>query len=118
MPCHPGRIFHYSDRARMLESVAAHWAFDMTVTGQGEPERIRVTNVTPSLRVCARVTPAHGRWFSAEEGEPGAPRVVVLSHGFWLRRFGGDRTIIGRSISLNSEPTEIIGIMPPSFAFS
>jgi putative ABC transport system permease protein len=113
----PGMYFHYSDRARMLESVAAYWPIDLTVTGQGEPERIRVTNVTPSLESVLRVTPADGRWFNAEEGEPGAPRVVVLSHGFWLRRFGGDRTVIGRSVSLNSEPTEIIGIMPASFAF-
>jgi predicted permease len=113
----PGMYFHYTDRARTLESVAAYLTLDMTVTGQREPERIRVTNVTPSLMSVLRVPPAHGRWFSTAEGEPGAPRVVVLSHGFWLRRFGGDRAILGRSMSLNSEPTEIIGIMPPSFAF-
>ena len=113
----PGLYFHYTDRARSLESAAAYWPVEMTLTGRGEPERIRVTNATPSLMAVLRVAPAHGRWFTAQEGEPGAPRVVVLSHGFWHRRFGGDRNVVGQSVSLNSEPTQIVGIMPPSFGF-
>ena len=113
----PGLYFHYTDRARTLESVAAYWPVETTITGRGEPERIRVTNVTPSLMSVLRVAPAQGRWFTTAEGEPGAPRVVVLSHGFWLRRFGGDRTVVGRTITLNSEPTEVVGIMPSSFGF-
>ncbi len=113
----PGLYFHYAERAHSLESVAAYWPVEMTITGRGEPERIRVTNVTPSMMSVLQVAPAQGRWFTAAEGEPGAARAVVLSHGFWLRRFGGDRSVVGRSVSLNSEPTEIIGIMPPSFGF-
>ena len=106
----PGLYFHYMERARSLEAVAAYWPMEMTITGRGEPERIRVINATPSLMAVLRVAPAQGRWFTPAEGEPGAPRVAVLSHGYWLRRFGADRNVVGQSVSLNSEPTEIVGI--------
>ena len=63
---------------------------DLTLTGDGEPERIRAVRATPSLASVLRVSPALGRWFTAEEGAPGAPQVAVLSHGLWMRRYGGD----------------------------
>lgn len=112
-----GIYYQYADRARTLEAVAAYQQDEMTLTGGGEPERIRVTRVTPSLISVLRVAPAHGRWVTEEEGTPGAPRAAVLSHAFWMRRYGGDRAILGRSVILNSTPTQIVGIMPPSYAF-
>ncbi len=64
-----------------------------------------------------RVWPAVGRWFTEEEDRPGAPPRVVLSYGLWMRRYGGDRDIIGKPISLSGVSTEIVGVMPQSFAF-
>ena len=64
-----------------------------------------------------RVSPAIGRWFTEAEGATGAASVAVLSHGLWIRRFGGDRTIVGRSITLDGQPTEVIGVMPATFSF-
>jgi hypothetical protein len=58
-----------------------------------------------------------GRWFTEAEGETGAAPVAVLSHGLWVRRFGRDPGIVGRSVPLNGVPTEVIGVMPASFRF-
>ena len=56
-----------------------------------------------------------GRWLEQADQAPGAPRTVVLGHGYWLRRFGGDRSIIGRGITIDSRPREIVGVMPEGF---
>jgi predicted permease len=63
------------------------------------------------------VQPALGRGFSDEDGRPGAARVVLLSHGLWQTRYGGDGSILGRSIRVDSEPATIVGVMPPGMAF-
>src|SRR5204863_7488292 len=91
--------------------------FDVTMTGDGDPERVQTIRTTPSLSSVLRVPPAVGRWFTDDEGVPGAGAVAVLSHGFWMRRFGGDSSVIGRAITLNGVPTNVIGVMPPAFVF-
>jgi putative ABC transport system permease protein len=113
----PGLYYQYSERSRTLESVAIYQADDATLTGDGEPERIRVTRATPSLVSVMRMPPVLGRWFSDVEGVPGAPQVGVLSHGLWLRRFNHDSAVLGRVVLLGGIPVRIIGVMPPSFAF-
>jgi putative ABC transport system permease protein len=112
-----GFYYQYSERARTLDGVAVYDTNDLTLTGQGDPERIRVARVTTTLARVLRVWPALGRWFSEEEGRPGAPSLAVLSHGLWLRRYGGDPDIVGRSVILAGVPAEVIGVMPVSFAF-
>jgi len=109
--------FQLVDQARTLEGVAAYNSAVMTLTGRGEPQQIRVTYATPSLAPVLRVSPALGRWFTEAEGVTGAASVAVLSHGLWVRQFGSDRSIIGRSITLNGAPAEVIGVMPPTFTF-
>ncbi len=109
--------FQLVDQARTLEGVAAYNSAVMTLTGRGEPQQIRVTYATPSLAPVLRVSPALGRWFTEAEGVTGAASVAVLSHGLWVRQFGSDRSIIGRSITLNGAPAEVIGVMPPAFTF-
>ena len=112
-----GFYYQYSDRARTLDGVALYATSDLTLTGRGDPERIRAARVTTTLAPVLRVWPAVGRWFTDEEGRPGAPSLVVLSHGLWLRRYGGDAGIVGRSVTLAGVPAEVIGVMPASFAF-
>jgi putative ABC transport system permease protein len=112
-----GLYFHYRDHARTLDDLALYRTEEVTVTGRGEPERIRAARTTPSLAPVLRVSPAQGRWFSPREGEPGGARVAVLSHALWMRRYGGERTLIGRSIVVDGVPAEVIGIMPAGFAF-
>ncbi len=112
-----GLYFQYLDRAHTLEHLALYNVSEATLTGGGEPERIRVTTATPSLVSVLRLSPTLGRWFTNAEGEPGAARVVVLSHGLWMRRYGGDARIIGRAITLQGLRAEVIGVLPPASAF-
>lgn len=115
----PSRLyFQYLERAHTLEGLALAVADnEITLTGQGNPERIRVSRTTASLASVLRVTPVIGRWFSDSEMWPGASPSAVLSHGLWVRRFGQDPTVIGRPILLDGVSTVIVGIMPDSFAF-
>jgi hypothetical protein len=112
-----GYYYQYAERAHTLESIAIYVSDDATLTGDREPERIRVTRATPPLAQVLRVRPAIGRWFTDDEGRPGAPPRVVLSYGFWMRRFGGDPRIVGRVITLSDVSTEIVGVMAQTFAF-
>jgi putative ABC transport system permease protein len=109
--------YQLADHARTLEGVAVYDWGAATLTGGGIPEQIRISRATPSLASVLRVTPALGRWFTEAEGESGAAPVAVLSHGLWVRRFGGDSGIVGRAVPLDGVPTEIVGVMPASFGF-
>lgn len=112
-----GMYFMYQDRARSLTSIAVYGSSDRTLVGDGEPERLRVTMTTPSLGAVLRVTPAAGRWFTDDEGKPGGRAVAVLSHSLWTRRFGGNPGVVGQTIMLDGQSREVIGVMPPAFAF-
>jgi putative ABC transport system permease protein len=112
-----GYYFLYRERAHTLEGITLYDTIGATLTGDGDPQRIRVTRATTSFASVMRVWPAVGRWFTEEEDRPGAPPRVVLSYGLWMRRYGGDRGVIGKPISLSGVSTEIVGVMPQSFAF-
>jgi len=86
------------------------------VSGDGEPEEVRARKVTWNLWSVLGLQPALGRVFTEDEDDKGV-RVAVISHGLWQRRFGGASDIVGRKISVNDEPYEVIGVMPQSFYF-
>ena len=113
----PGLYLIYKNRSQSLESAAIWGMGDRTLLGRGEPERLTTSHTTPSLATVLRVQPAVGRWFTEDEGRPGGPKAVVLSHGLWTRRFGRNPSVVGESIVLDGEPYEVIGVMPASFAF-
>ena len=112
-----GYYYQYLERSRTLDGIALYAAENATLTGDGEPERIRTTRATASLATVLRVGPAIGRWFREDEGKPGGPQRVVLSHGLWIRRYGGDPGILGRTINLGGVSMDVIGVMPQGFAF-
>ena len=109
--------FYLADHARTLQHVAVYDTGAGTLTGGGMPERLQVTHATPPSPQSSRVQPEMGRWFIEPEGVTGAAPVAVLSHGLWVRRFGGDRSIVGRSITFDGVPTEVVGVMPATFSF-
>ena len=112
-----GYYYQYLERSHTLDGIALYAAENATLTGDGEPERIRTTRATASLATVLRVGPAIGRWFREDEGKPGGPQRVVLSHGLWIRRYGGDPGILGRTINLGGVSMDVIGVMPQGFAF-
>ena len=89
---------------------------DATLSGEGEPEQVPARKVTWNFWSVLGVHPMLGRTFSEEEDEKGV-HVAIIGHGLWQRRFGGSRDIVGRKISLNDEPYEVIGVLPRGFYF-
>ena len=85
------------------------------ITEAGEPERVPMSPATASLVDVFRVPPAIGRWFNETEDASGGPKVVVLSDGFWRRKLNADPNVLGRKLTINAEPHEVIGVMPPEF---
>jgi putative ABC transport system permease protein len=83
--------------------------------GQGQPEAIHYAAVTPNYFSFFGAAPELGRGFAPNEDQPGRDRVVVLSHGLWVRRFGSDAGIVGRTIRLNREDYTVIGVMGEDF---
>ncbi len=104
---------------RFATSFEAQSAIDnneANLTGAGEPVRVQLLRVTPSFFDVMQVQPLIGRLPREDEATLAAPRVAVLTHLGWRKYFGGARAVIGRSVRLNDQPVEIIGVMPRSFA--
>jgi putative ABC transport system permease protein len=105
----------WRDRSRAFDAVAAFRTTQMTVTGSGDAERLPVRMVTASLFPMLGVTLPVGRGFTSDDDRPGAPGVAVLSHAFWLRRFGGDPAVLNRPLTLDKQTYTVLGILPPDF---
>ncbi|HEY7291145.1 MAG TPA: ABC transporter permease [Vicinamibacterales bacterium] len=84
-----------------------------TLAGDDNPERVRGARVTASLMPLLGIAPQAGRAFEADEDHDAARATVILSDGLWRRRFGGDRSILGSSVTIDGEPRVVVGIMPP-----
>ena len=113
----PATFLDWRSQAAVFERIAAYDTGSATYSDATGPERIPSALVSWDLLQLLGVAPAFGRAFTAEDGSPGAGQVIVLSHGMWQRRFGGDRGVIGRSITLSGTPATIVGVMPPGFSF-
>jgi putative ABC transport system permease protein len=98
-----------------FEGIAAARNAPMTFTGAGEPERLQAQMASASLFPLLGVQPVRGRAFSESEDKPGAGPVVLLSHGFWQRRFGASETVLGQAITLDNQRYTVVGILPPSY---
>ena len=110
----------FVDWARMntvFEDMAAYVGITADLTGVGEPIRLAAAGVSPPFFDILRVQPALGRSFRREEATPGRHRVVMLGHSLWQSRFGSDAAAVGRTISLNGVPHEIVGVLPADFEF-
>ena len=89
----------------------------LTLSGDGEAERVETADVTTNLFPLLGVAPAIGRGFVAGEDGGGREHVLLLSWGLWQRRFGGDRGVLGRSVHVDGVPYTVVGVMPERFAF-
>jgi putative ABC transport system permease protein len=113
----PADFMDYERESRTFARLGAHgWVGFFTVAGREvEPERVGGVNVTEGFFPTLGVQPALGRLFTADEDLPGGPAVVILTHGFWQRRYGGDANILGTTILLNARPATVVGVLPESF---
>lgn len=104
-------------RSRAFAHMAAIRGSDVSITTPSGPEFLTGAAVSEDFFALFSVQPFLGRTFSASEHRPSQDRVVILSHGLWLRRFGGNLAVTGTSVVLNGEPRTVIGVLPPDFAF-
>jgi len=111
----PSMYFTYAEHNRTFEHFGVWFAGSSTVTGIAEPEQVRSLLTSDGTLPALGVQPMLGRGLSSADQVPGAPRVVMLGHGYWRRRFGGDRAVVGRGITIESRATEIVGVMPEGF---
>ena len=118
MNCSPSMYFTYRDENRTFQHFGV-WRFGVApVTGAGEPELSRALMVTHGVLDALDVKPLLGRWFSQADDTPASAETVILTHGYWGRRFLGDSSVIGRTMIINARPHTVIGVMPESFEFS
>lgn len=113
----PSMYFTYSEHNQTFQSVGVWITGTANVTGMSEPEQVRTVSVSDGVFQTLAVSPPLGRWFSPIDQEPNGPRRAILSYGYWQRRFGGDPAVIGRNIMVDSQPREIVGVMPKGFRF-
>jgi putative ABC transport system permease protein len=105
----------WRERTHTFEEMALIRSWQPTLAADGEPERISAMRVSANYFRTLGARPAIGRDFRAEEDTPARWRVVIISDRFWRRRFSGDATAVGRVVTMNDEPFEIIGVLPPSY---
>ncbi|HEX6070107.1 MAG TPA: ABC transporter permease [Longimicrobiaceae bacterium] len=117
IPVSPPDFLQMQDETRAYERLAAYTFSFPNLTGEGEPVRLNGTSVSATFFDLLGVRPALGRTFAADESDPGRHRVAVVGHALWQERFGGSPAIIGRTIQLNGQPYEVIGVMRPGFHY-
>jgi putative ABC transport system permease protein len=113
----PPNFADWRAQNHVFQDLAAYRQQDFNLTGDGEPELVRGLRVSTTMFSMLGVGPALGRDFQPGEDKPGTPPAVIISHGFWQRRFGASHDAIGQGITLGSESATIIGVMPPGFDF-
>ena len=107
----------WRERSDAFESMAAYRYRGYTLTLDGVPQRIASAETSPALFELLGVGPALGRAFTADEEARGNERLVILSHGAWVNRFGADPSVMGSAIPLDGEPHTVVGVMPRGFTF-
>ena len=113
----PTGLSDWRDQAQSFDHVVAWQGWQPTLTGQTEPEQLSGAAVSYNTFEMLGVLPQQGRTFRKEEDQRGAEKVVILGHGLWQRRFGGDPSVVSKTISLMGEPWTVIGVMPAGFKF-
>jgi putative ABC transport system permease protein len=120
----PTQYFTYRDEGRVFQQIGIWGDGGTTITGVGDPEQARMLAVSSGVLEALGIQPALGRIFTEADTTAGASNpvevggnAVILTYGYWQRRFGGDPSVLGRQLTADSRPAEIVGVMPESFRF-
>jgi len=113
----PSNYFIYREQNRTFQDIGLYQGDSVSITGVSQPEQVRALDVTDGTLPLLGVPPLLGRWFTGSDATPGSPDTVILTYGYWQRKFGSDRSIAGRTITVDGKPRQIIGVMPKNFQF-
>ena len=122
-PLRPPDYFTFREQSRTFEDIGLYFTGfgaavnSVNVTGLGRPENVRALGVTDGVLPILGVTPLLGRSFTRADDEPGSSDTVMITYGYWRSKFGGDSSVIGKTIDLDDKPSTIIGVLPQSFRF-
>src|SRR5690349_8862049 len=117
LPMAPTSYFIYREQGRTLQDIGVYTGDSVSVTGVGEPEQARALLVTDGTLPLLGIPPLRGRWFTRQDDSPGSADTVMLTYGYWQRKFGGDPSIVGQGMTVDGKPRQVIGIMPQQFHF-
>ncbi len=107
--------FTFTEQNRTFQSFGVWGPGTANVTGVDQPHEVHTVSISDGVLQALSVPPVLGRWLLPPDQDPHGAKAVMLSYGYWQRRFGGDRSVIGRSIAIDAQPREIVGVMPKGF---
>jgi predicted permease len=113
----PSNYFIYREQSQTFQDIGLYTNDSVSLTGVGEPEQLRALDFTDGVLPILGIQPILGRSFTREDDSAGKPETVMLSYGYWRRRFGGSPSVIGQRIILDAKAREIIGVLPKGFQF-
>lgn len=113
----PSLYFTYREQNHAFQDVGVYTSDSVSVTGMAEPEQVRSLDVTDGVLPLLGVKPLIGRSFSRLDDTAGQPETILLSYGYWQRRFSGDPSVLGRRLMIDGKANEVIGILPRGFRF-
>jgi predicted permease len=113
----PSDYFIYREQNRTMQDIGMYSGDSVSVTGVAEPEQVPALRVTDGTLPLLGIPSLLGRSFTRQDDSPGAPETVMLTYGYWRRKFGGDASAIGRNIIVDGKSRQIIGVLPQRFHF-
>ncbi|MGH9882759.1 MAG: ABC transporter permease, partial [Pyrinomonadaceae bacterium] len=117
IPAKAAEYVDYAGQGQIFDAVAGFSSQSFNLSGGDRPERVRGTQVTSNLFSVLGAQPAQGRVFTTDENQAGRDNVIVLSYGFWQRRFAGDSRVVNQTVTLDDRSYTVIGVMPADFQF-
>ena len=114
----PGQYLDVKTQNGVFDETSISIGASFNLTGEGTPEHVDGARISSSLFSLLGTNSMLGRVFLPEEDEPGKPATVILGYGFWQRYFGGDRGVIGRTLTLNGNNSTVVGVMPAEFSLN
>jgi predicted permease len=115
LPLSASMYFTFAEQNRSFQSFGVWNTGTANVTGVDQPHEVRFASISDGVLQALSVPPLLGRWLLPADQDPHGSKAVMLSYGYWERRFGGDRSVIGRSIAIDAQPRQIVGVMPKGF---
>jgi predicted permease len=117
LPASPSSYFIYREQNQTFQDIGLITGDTASVTGAGEPEQVRARRVTDGILPILGASPMLGRSFTRQDDTTGSPDTVMLTYGYWRRKFGGDRNVVGQTIKVDGKPRLVIGVTPQDFRF-